>query len=56
MLPCLVPQWPQAVQLHISFRSHSDLVLDADHALDFFSDLAFQACISFYSVLDKDGA
>ena len=35
--------------------SRSDLVLDADHALDFVSDLAFQACISFYGVLDKSG-
>ena len=36
MLPCLVPSWPQIMQIHISFRSRSDLVLDADHALDFF--------------------
>ena len=43
------------MQLRISFRSRSDLVLDADHALDFQSDLASQACISFYSVLDKLG-
>ena len=35
MLPCLVPSWPQIVQIRISFRSRSDLVLDADHALDF---------------------
>ena len=34
MLPCLVPSWPQSMQLRISFRSRSDLVLDADHALD----------------------
>ena len=44
------------MQLRISFRSRSDLVLDADHALDFSSDLALQACISFYCVLDKSGA
>ena len=44
------------MQLRISFRPRSDLVLDADHALDFLSDLAFQACISLYSVLDKSGA
>ena len=44
------------MQIRIAFRAHSDLVLDADHALDFLSDLAFQACISFYSVLDKSGA
>ena len=36
----------------ISFWSRSD----ADYALDFLSDLAFQACISFCSVLDKSGA
>ena len=49
MLPCLFPSWPQIMQIRISFRSRSDLILDADHALDFFlkSDLAFQACISF---------
>ena len=35
MLPCLVPFWPQDMQLRILFRSSSDLVLDADHALDF---------------------
>ena len=56
MLPCLVPSWPQIMQIRISFRSRSDLVLDADQALDFSSDLVFQACISFYSVLDKSGA
>ena len=44
------------MQIRISFRSRSDLVLDADHAVDFLSDLAFQACISFYSVFDKSGA
>ena len=44
------------MQIHISFRSRSDLVLGADHALDFISYLAFQVCISFYSVLDKSGA
>ena len=27
MLPCLVPSWPQSMQLRISFRSCSDLVL-----------------------------
>ena len=32
MLPCLVPSWPQSMQLCISFRSRSG---DADHALDF---------------------
>ena len=35
MLPCLVPLWPQIVQIRISFRSRSDLVLVADHSLDF---------------------
>ena len=36
--------------------ANSYLVLDADHVLDFLSDLAFQACISFYSVLDTSSA
>ena len=36
MLPCLAPSLPQIMQIRISFRSRSDLVLDADHALDFF--------------------
>ena len=56
MLPCLAPSWPQIMQICIAFRSRSDLVLDADHALDFLSDLVLQACISFCSVLDKSGA
>ena len=33
--------------------SRSDLVLDADHVLDFLSDLAFQGCISFYIGRDQ---
>ena len=50
------PSWPQIMQICMSFRSRSDLVLDDDHALDYFlSDLAFQARISFYSVFDKSG-
>ena len=56
VLPCLVPSWLQIMQIRISFRSHSDLVLDADHALDFLSYLVLQACISFCSVSDKSGA
>ena len=36
--------------IRISFRSRSDLVLDADHALDFFSYLVLQACISRFVV------
>ena len=36
MLPCLAPSWPQIVQIRISFRSHSDLVLGADHASDLY--------------------
>ena len=44
------------MQLRISFQSRSDLVLDADHALDFLSYLVLQACISFCSVSDKSGA
>ena len=51
---------PPCLALHglklCKFVSRSDLVLDAYHALDFLSDLAFQACISLYSVLDKSGA
>ena len=43
------------MQIHISFRSRSDLVLDADYALDF-SYLVLQAGISFCSVSDKTGA
>ena len=41
MLPCLAPSWPQIMQIRISFRSRSDLVLDADHALDFLSYLVY---------------
>ena len=47
MLPCLVPSWPQSMQLPISFRSRSDLVLDADHALDFLSHLVFRRVARF---------
>ena len=54
MLHCLVPSWPQSMQLRISFRSRSDLV--PDHALEFPSYLVFQACLSFCSVLDTSGA
>ena len=46
MLPCLVPQWSQIMQIQISFRSRSDSVLDADHAFDFLL-LVLQAYISF---------
>ena len=56
MLPCLVPSWPQIMQIRISFRSRSNLVLDADHSLEFLSYLVLQACISFCSVSDKSGA
>ena len=38
------------------FVPRSDLVLDADNALDFESCLVLQACISFYSVSDQSGA
>ena len=31
----------QIMQIHISFRSRSDLVLDADHSLDFFYPISF---------------
>ena len=37
------------------FVSRSDLVLDADHALDFLSYLVLQACILFCSVSDRSG-
>ena len=43
------------MQIRISFRCRSDLVLDADHALDFLSYLVLQVCISFCSVSDKSG-
>ena len=38
------------------FVSRSDLILDADHSLDFLSYLVLQACILFCSVSDKSGA
>ena len=46
------------MQICIPFRSRSDLVLDADHALVvfFLSSLVLQAYISFCSVLYKSGA
>ena len=56
MLPCLVPERPQIMQIRISFRSRSDLILDAEHALDVLSYLVLQVCISFCSVSDKNGA
>ena len=53
---CLVPWLPQVMQISISFRSRSDLVLDADHSWDFLGTyLVLQACISFGSVSDKSG-
>ena len=51
----LVPSWPQIMQIRILFRSRSDLVLDADNALDCSSNLVFKACISLCSVSDKSG-
>ena len=56
VLSCLVPSWAQNMQTRISFRSHYDLVLDADRALDFLSYLVLQACISFCSFSIKSGA
>ena len=48
LLPCLAPSWPQIMQIRISFRSRSDLILDADHALDFFfPDLDFRRASRF---------
>ena len=49
-LPCLVPQWPQIMQIRISFRSRSDLVLDADHALDFLYPISFYRRVSRFVV------
>ena len=44
------------MQVRISFRCRSDLVLDADHALDFFkSYLVLQVSNSFCGVSDKSG-
>ena len=54
--PFLASNYSISYLVPISFRSRSDLVLISDHALDFLSDLAFQACISSYSVPDKSGA
>ena len=53
MLPGLAPSWSQIVQIRISFRSRSGCwpILGF-----FFIYLVLQACISFYSVLDKSGA
>ena len=57
VLPCLVPERPQIMQTCISFRSRSDLVLDADHTLDFLgTHLVLQTSISFCNVLEKSGA
>ena len=39
-LPCLVPSWPQNMQIRISFRSRSDLVVDADQFLGLFRNLS----------------
>ena len=47
---------PQIMQIHISFRSRADLVLDPDHALGFLSYLALQACNSLCSVSDTSVA
>ena len=58
VLPCLVTSWPQIMQIRIGAtkRSRSDLVLDADHALDCASYLVLQASISFCSVSDQSAA
>ena len=44
------------MQIRISFRSRSDLDLDADHSLDSISYLVLQTCITLCSVSDKSGA
>ena len=48
MLPRLVPSRSQIMQIRISFRSRTDLVLDADHAWDF---LILSRFASVYLVL-----
>ena len=50
------PLMASNMQIRMSFRSRSDLGLDADHALDSLSHLVLQACISFCSVSDRSGA
>ena len=52
-LLCLVPSWPQLMHIRISFRSHSDLAVDADHTLGFLSYPVLQACISFVAFQTK---
>ena len=57
MVPCLVPSWPQIMQIRISFRSRSDLVLiSLTMPGNFYPISNLQACISFCSVSDKSGA
>ena len=57
IFPCLARWWPQIMQTDISFRSRSDLGLDADHLLDCLGTyLVLQACTSFSCVSDKSGA
>ena len=47
MLHCLAPSWHQIVQIRISFRSHSDLVLDADQPLIFYPISFFRRACRF---------
>ena len=58
VLPCLVPSWPQIMQIRLSFRSRSDLVLDADHALDLTNPISFvrRRASRICSVSDRSGA
>ena len=50
MLPCLVPSWPQIMQIRISFRSRSDLCSGCWRCLGFF------ILSRFSSVSDRSGA
>ena len=62
--PLLASNYAHLYLVPISFCSRSDLVLDADHSLNFLGTqesvrncwLALQTCISFCSVSDKSGA
>ena len=47
MLPCLALHGLKLCKICISFRSRSDLVLDADHALDFYLISLFRRASRF---------
>ena len=44
------PLMASNMQIRISFRSRSDLVLDADHALEFLEPISFYKCASRFVV------